>query len=116
MPRLTQHNGVTIIELGPNYAALSYKALEELGELLLWQATYAEPPRLILDMSETTVVGSSFIELLVRAWKRIKHREGMMALCALQPFCREIVKVSRLDTIWPIYANRLEAISALSTP
>ena len=72
------------------------------------------PPVLIVDMSETTYVGSSFIELLVRAWKRLKHRNGMMALCALQPFCREIMKISRLDSIWPIYADRVEAKNALA--
>jgi anti-sigma B factor antagonist len=114
MHRVTQEHGVTIIELGPSYAALEYDALQECGEILLAQAADVQPARLILDMSQTTFVGSSFIELLVRAWKRIKRRDGSMALCGLQPFCLEVIKVSRLDTIWPIYADRAEAMREMS--
>jgi len=115
MHQVTRDNGVTIVELGPSYAALDYQVLQDLGEVLLSQASYADPPMVIVDMSATTYVGSSFIELLVRAWKRLKHRNGMMALCALQPFCREVMRIARLDTIWPIYADRDEAMSALAS-
>jgi len=109
-----RESDVTIICTGPSYAALEHQALQELGEVLLSEATHAAPPRLIVDMSETTFAGSSFIELLVRAWKRIQNRHGTMALCALHPFCHEVLSVSRLDTIWPIYANRAEALNALA--
>ena len=114
MVRVIQEHGVTIVCTGPSYAALELRALEELGESLLSEATNASPPRLIVDMSETGFVGSSFIELLVRAWKRIQSRHGMMTLCAVRPFCHEVLSVSRLDTIWPIYASREEALNALA--
>jgi len=114
MVRVLHENGVTIISTGPNYAALELQALEELGEAILSEAANATPPRLVIDMSETRFAGSSFIELLVRAWKRIQSRHGMMALCAVQPFCHEVLSVSRLDTIWPIYASRAEALNALA--
>ena len=78
MSCVIQQGGVTIIETGPSYSSLDYGALEGLGEVLLSEAAYADPPRLILDMSQTTFVSSSFIELLVRAWKRIKQRQGVM--------------------------------------
>ena len=116
MHRVSQEHGVTIIELGPSYAALDYEAIDDCSEVLLSQSNLADPPRLILDMSETTFIGSSFIELLVRAWKRIKKRDGMMAFCGLRPFCREVMAVSHLDTIWPIYANRQQALRDLTVP
>jgi anti-sigma B factor antagonist len=114
MHRVTREQGVIIVELGPSYAALDYEAIEQCGEILLSQADLASPPHLILDMSETQFIGSSFIELLVRAWKRIKRREGWMAFCSLQPFCREVMAVSRLDTIWPVYADRAQALKELA--
>ena len=114
MHQVIQDNGVTIVELGSSYAALDYEVLQDLGEVLLSEASHAEPPMVIVDMSATTYVNSSFIELLVRAWKRLKQRHGLMALCAAQPFCREVLRVARLDSIWPIYANRGEAMSALT--
>ena len=114
MHQVIQDNGVTIVELGPSYGALDYEVLQDLGEVLLSQATYAEPPAVIVDMVATTYVSSSFIELLVRAWKRLKQRHGLMAVCGAQPFCREVMRVARLDSIWPIYATRGEAITALT--
>lgn len=114
MSRITQSQGVTIIEPGASYDSLDERSLEEFGEVLLAEATYADPPRLLLDLSRTAFIGSSFIELLVQAWKRLKHRRGDMALCALQPFCAEVLRIARLDTIWPIYASQRDALAAMS--
>lgn len=105
---------MTVLCTGPSYAALELPALQELGEVLLCEATNADPPRLVIDMTETRFVGSSFIELLVRAWKRIRSRDGTMALCAVRPFCREVLGVSRLDTIWAIHSTRAKALEALA--
>jgi anti-sigma B factor antagonist len=113
MSHITQCQGITIIELGASYDSLDDRSLEEFGEVLLAEATYADPPQLILDLSRTGFIGSSFIELLVQAWKRLKQRQGNMALCALQPFCAEVLRIARLDTIWSIYPSRSEALAAM---
>lgn len=105
---------MTILCTSATYAALELQSLQELGEALLCEAAHADPPRLVIDMSETKFIGSSFIELVVRAWKRIRSRDGAMALCAVQPFCREVLSVSRLDTIWMIHPTRVEALKALA--
>lgn len=114
MTSVARQSGVTIIQTGPSYSALDTDALQTLGEVLLSEATYADPPRLIIDMAATRFVGSSFIELLVRSWKRIKQRQGVMALCSVQPFCMEVLRISHLDTIWPNYASREEAMNDLA--
>jgi anti-anti-sigma factor len=113
MVQVTQEQGVTVVVAGPSYTALQYRELEEFGEALLCEASQTTPPRLVVDLSQTDFIGSSFIELLVRAWKRLKNRNGTMALCAVHPYCREILRVSRLDTIWPIYGTRTEAVSGV---
>ena len=113
MSHIIQCQGITVLELDPSYDSLDQRLLDEIGELLLAQATYADPPRLILDLTHTSFIGSSFIELLVQAWKRLKQRKGNMALCGLQPFCAEVLRTARLDTIWPVYPSRSEAVAAL---
>ncbi len=112
MAGVTQQHDVTILELGPSYASLDIKALEAFGEVLFSEAAYAEPPRLLLDLAHTSFIGSAFIELLVRAWKRLKTRGGSMALCGLQPFCLEVLRIVRLDTVLPMHPTRSEAIAA----
>ena len=112
MIRSTRQDGVTVIELGPSYESLDDDALEEIGGLLLTEATVADPPRVVIDLSGTDYFGSTFIELLVRAWKRLTQRRGTMVLCGVQPLCAEVLQVSRLDTLWPICRTQAEAVIA----
>ena len=110
MSTVTQHRGITLIELGPSYDSLDDRTLEAFGEVLLSEAAFADPPRVLLDLSRTNYVGSRFIELMVRAWKRLKMRGGEMALCGVQPFCAEVLQATRLDGIWPVFSTRDEAL------
>ena len=114
MAKVHRAPGATVLELGPSYASLDQQALQDLGGILLSEAIYADPPQLILDLSQTSYIGSSFIELLVRAWRRIQQRQGRLVLCATQPFCSEVLRAAHLDTIWITYPTREEALAALS--
>ncbi len=111
MVRVIHQEGVTVVLTGTSYTGLQLDALDALGKVLLAEADKTTPPRFVIDMSETTFISSSFIETLVRAWKRIKNRHGTMALCGVQPLCQEVLRVAHLDTIWPIYDTRSEAVA-----
>ncbi|MEE8451280.1 MAG: STAS domain-containing protein [Thermoguttaceae bacterium] len=111
MIRVDTQQGVTIIELGSAYESLDDDALEEIGGLILTKATAVEPPWMVLDLSGTRYIGSTFIELMVRAWKRLRQRGGNMVLCGVQPFCAEVLRTTKLDTIWTVAATREEALA-----
>ncbi len=112
MIRSTRQDGVTVIELGPSYESLDDDTLDEIGGLLLTEAMTADPPRVVVDLTGTTYFGSTFIELLVRAWKRLRERDGSLVFCGVQPLCAEILQVSRLDTLWQICDTQAEAVAA----
>jgi anti-sigma B factor antagonist len=111
---ISQHNGVTVVELEASYESLDAEALEELGKLLLDEAASVEPPLILLDLAHTRFIGSSFIELLVRVWKRLKSRDGTMALCNMKPFCAEVIRVTRLDTLWDVFPSRDRGIASMA--
>ncbi len=114
MGRIFQQDGVTIIELDPRYDSLDEDTLERLSSALLDAASGSTPPALLLDLSNTRFIGSRFIGLLVRAWKRVQDREGRMGLCCVPPFCRDALIATRLyDTLWAAYETREEAIGAM---
>jgi len=112
MVEASKQRGVTIVTLGPSYASLDDETLDELGGLLLTTAATVEPPRLVLDMSATEYIGSAFIELLVRVWKRLTDRGGTMAVCGLTPLCREVLQTSRVDGLWESYPGLADALHA----
>ncbi len=115
MGKVLEQDGVTIIELDPRYDSLDEETLESLSKALLDAASGLSPPALLLDLSNTRFIGSRFIGLLVRAWKRVQDREGRMGLCCVPPFCRDALITTRLyDTLWAAYETREEGIAAMS--
>ncbi len=102
----------TIFELGEGYDSLDTDALDEAGGILLTHAATVEPPCILLDFSKTNFIGSTFIEIMVRTWKRLNERGGTLAVCGLQPFCVDVLRVTKLETLWPSYATREEALKS----
>ena len=114
MTRIFQQDGVTIVELDERYDSLDDDSIKRLSSALLEVATHSDPPVILLDLSNTRLIGSRFIGLLVRVWKRIQDRKGRMGLCCVPPFCREALVTTRLyDTLWGAYETRDEGIAVL---
>ncbi len=114
MNAMSLESTCTVIALGASYSSLDLDALDDIGSLLLTRAVTAVPPRLVLDMSQTSFIGSTFLDLLVRTWNRLAERHGTMVLCGVQPGCAEVLRAARLDLAWPCYAARKEAVQSLS--
>lgn len=113
MAQILRQADVTVIRMDREYDALDVERHRQITQLLLEQAMAADPPRLLLDMSETSYIGSSFIELLFRVWKRLQQRQGEMAMCGLSPFCMEVLTATRLDKLWPLYTDCNAALAGL---
>ena len=113
MHDILHERGVTLVELGPRYDSLEDPALREFAEQVLREALQANPPCVLLDLIRTEYIGSQFVEVLVRVWQRLKQRGGTLALCNVQSFCLEVLKVTRLNQIWAVYPSRRAALDAL---
>ncbi len=114
-PEVVVDGRVTVIALGPKYKIIDEHALDGgLGESLIEIAVEAEPPLVVLDLSQTQFFGSSFIEVLFRVWNRLQGRSGRFAICGLTPHCYDVLKITHLDTLWPLMPTRHEAVSAIS--
>jgi anti-anti-sigma factor len=65
---------------------------------------------LVMDLERTAYFGSSAVEFFVRLWTRLRTRNGSMAFCNLSPQEEEILKLTNLDSLWPICGSREEAL------
>jgi anti-anti-sigma factor len=90
-------------------------ALEQLNQLL---AMLPGPPerRVLFDFSGLSFFGSSMLEAMIRVWIGLNRQSGRMALCGVSEIGREVLRVGRFDTLWPIYLSREEALRALGSP
>lgn len=105
--------GVTVAVFRNSYAQIDESQMEIVNRSLM-ELGSIEPPALVLDLSHVEFFGSSFIEAMFRVWKRLQGRSGaQFAICGLKPYCREVLEITHLDKLWPLYATRDEALAQL---
>lgn len=86
---------------------------EETQELLK-VINHVGPTNLVIDLQSGTYLGTAFLGATVRLWKRIGERGGRLALCNVAPQVFELLRITKLHTIWPIYSSRDEALHAVA--
>ena len=72
----------------------------------------AELANIVVDFAAVSYFGSSMLEALRRLWNQIHDRTGGMALCNVSDIGREVLHVTRFDTLWTIYESRDEALAS----
>ena len=113
--KVVNEGNVTVVIFGSGQRRLDELGLDGIGQQLLEIAQHADPPRLLLDMAGTEFFGSSFIEVLFRVWNRLNARpDAKFAISGLQEYCREVLEITHLDRLWPLYDSRGEALAALA--
>jgi len=112
MANFIKQQDVTIFELDASYGGLADQT--DINAELVGAAENADPPKVVLDMSNTEYFDSQFVEIMIRIWKRIRAREGTMSICGLSPFCGDVIRILKLDSVWPIYKTRDEAVTAMA--
>ena len=92
---------------------IEYDLEEQVAELILKPLRRQENPLIIFDLSQVDNFGSMFLALLIRCWKLALSQGGTMALSGVTERTRELLRVTALDMVWPIYESKREAIDAL---
>ena len=109
-------SGITVVVFRPSYSQLDESTIDLVNRKLVDLVTGLDSPSLVLDLTNVNFFGSSFIEAMFRVWKRLQSRpDGRFALCGLNPYCREVLEVTHLDKLWPMYSTQPEAVSQLQS-
>jgi anti-sigma B factor antagonist len=111
--RIEQVGDVLVVVPSSRVESLQWELIEEASELLVAPVSDLEGPLLVVDLAEVDYFGSVFLSLLLRVERCIRRSAGSMAVCGASPRARELLRITNLDTIWPIYDDRSEALAAL---
>jgi anti-anti-sigma factor len=79
---------------------------DRLWRLLLQHFTY----RLVLEMDAVEMLNSYLIGQLAELYRRIEEHDGVLRLCGLSPYNRQVLHSCRLDDRLPPYGDRQEAV------
>jgi anti-anti-sigma factor len=105
-----EHSGDTLIVTPlKNLSELDYEQIQRGGRELLELLSIAPVKNLLIDFQKTDSFGSTALGFLVRLWKKIRDRNGSMALCNLSENEKEILKITKLDSLWPLCDSLEEA-------
>ncbi len=95
-----------------NVGSLAGAGLRSEVEVILDQLERHSISHVVFDLAEAAYFGSEMLAAMHAVWKRLRRREGSMALCNVGELGREILRASRFDVIWPIYPDRSRALQA----
>ena len=113
--QVEMHGPTCIVHAGPEYDNLDIETVEDVERCLLGCADSGQIQNLIVDLSNTRFFGTSFLEVLIRTWNRVRRKNGKFALSGLQSHPEEVIRVSKLDQIWRLYATVAEAVEKIET-
>ena len=69
--------------------------------------------RLVVDLGETTFLDSTALGVLIGALKRVRSRDGALALVNTDPNIAKTFEITGLDQIFTILETREEALASL---
>jgi anti-anti-sigma factor len=110
---LEHRGGVTILTGSTELEQLDPALAEDVAAVLLAPVELEEEPLIVVDLSQVNYVASIFLTLLLRCWKVTQAKGGQLVLCSVPDRVRELLKMTSLDLIWPMYETRQDAIEAL---
>lgn len=92
---------------------LSWDLIEQAAEIVMQPIRAVQHPSVIFDLGEMKYIGSVFLSLILRCYKHVKSRRGELALCRANQMAKELLRITALDSLWPIYDTREEALMIL---
>jgi anti-anti-sigma factor len=104
---------LTVISATEELEHIEFGLEETMSELILKPLQRETDPQVVFDLSRVTFFGSVFLALLIRCWKLVLSKGGTMVLAGVDDRSRELLRITSLDMVWPIYQSKREAIEAL---
>ncbi len=111
---IERHGDIAIIVPSPEVEKLPENLMEQAAQMVLAPLRADPPVGLIFDLSKVDYVGSVFLSFLLRCHKRVKEHGSEVVVSGASTRARELLHMTALDTLWALYADRAEAIAALT--
>ncbi len=110
---IERHGDLTLIAASPSIESIDPEMEQQASKIILNCLRDQDSPLILFDLSDVQYFGSVFLAVLLRCWKTTTSRGGSMALAGVSDHARELLRVTSLDMIFPMYPTRREAMEAL---
>jgi anti-anti-sigma factor len=103
-----------VLTLQHNLGELDFMQIEQ-EQKILCQQLEDDPSiqNVLVDFGRTTYFGSTTVSLLLMILKQVRVRHGRMALCNLSANENDVLEVTQINSVIPIYPSRQAALDAI---
>ena len=110
---IERHGDLLVVVANPALEQIDQSLEQQVVEIIMSPILGQDSPLVLFDLTDVDYFGSMFLAVLLRCWKLSLTQGGMMVLSGVSERARELLRITSLDMVWPIYATRREAMEAL---
>ena len=106
-------NGCLTITLLPELNDKQWADIERVGSEIVERISGAPSPKVLVDLTLLSYMGSAMVALIVRLYKTVNSRGGKMVVVNQHELVFEVLKLAGLTKLWTIVGTRQEAYATL---
>jgi anti-sigma B factor antagonist len=100
-------NEIIIFKLNGNLNSNTSPELED----KIFEAIKNESKNMILDFEDLDYISSAGLRVIMKAAKNLKQSEGMIVLCSMQDYVKEVFEIAGFDAYLPIVSTMDDALN-----
>jgi anti-anti-sigma factor len=93
-----------------NIGELAFQEIESATGWVLDALNESGAPNIVIDLRGTDYFGTTAISFFLKLWKRVRGRKGRMVFCNVSEHEKELLKLTKLESLWAIARSREEAL------
>lgn len=105
----SKENDIEIFKLNGRLDSNTSPGLEE----KIFNAIENGAINLILDFEDLDYISSAGLRVILKATKNLKRSEGIIVLCSMQDYVKEVFEIAGFDSFLPIAANMGDALKMI---
>ena len=109
-----RRDSTVIITPTMDLGSLDFEQINENGDHVLKAFSDPEVKNVVIDFGRISYFSSSAIAFFGRIWGFVHERQGKMALCNLNSDESNLIRITKLNTLWAIRPSLDEALEATS--
>lgn len=83
-------------------------------EAVLLQAIESGDGKIVVDLAAVSYMSSRGLRVFLLGAKKMAAAEGKLAVCALQPFVREVFETVGFHEVVPVFDDSAKAVASLA--
>jgi anti-sigma B factor antagonist len=100
-------NEIIIFKLNGNLNSNTSPELED----KIFEAIKNESKNMILDFEDLDYISSAGLRVIMKTAKNLKQSEGMIVLCSMQDYVKEVFEIAGFDAYLPIVSTMDDALN-----